>query len=407
MERQLDARRRRAARAGDRGARRRGPARARRRRRSVGDPDGRVRGLRFADGRAAGVRPGRDRDRDPAAASSSPAHAGLEVEPRDRRRRPAASARTRASLAVGECAEHRGDRARDRRADPRPGGGRGRAPSGGEEAALRGLDPERQAEGDGRRPRHGRRRRGRARGRRRRRGRRHLPQARRSRDGRAAGAVLLGDTRGAELLLDAVRRAERGRRPARAAGRGLRRRPRPTSPTARRSATATASARARSSTRSASADLGSTPGGGRASRARAPAAARASRSSPSCSRSSAAARAEEPAYLCPCRRQTREQLAAIVRERELDVGLRARRAPAAPGATAAPASRGSRTWSRRCAANRHREERHARFINDRVHANIQNDGTFSRRAADPRRRHDARTSCGGSPTSPTSTRSRW
>jgi nitrite reductase (NADH) large subunit len=28
-------------------------------------------------------------------------------------------------------------------------------------------------------------------------------------------------------------------------------------------------------------------------------------------------------------------------------------------------------------AGRHREERHARFINDRVHANIQNDGTFS------------------------------
>ena len=27
--------------------------------------------------------------------------------------------------------------------------------------------------------------------------------------------------------------------------------------------------------------------------------------------------------------------------------------------------------------NRHREERAARFINDRVHANIQNDGTFS------------------------------
>src|SRR5207244_11476858 len=27
--------------------------------------------------------------------------------------------------------------------------------------------------------------------------------------------------------------------------------------------------------------------------------------------------------------------------------------------------------------NRHREERHARFINDRVHANIQKDGTFS------------------------------
>ena len=57
--------------------------------------------------------------------------------------------------------------------------------------------------------------------------------------------------------------------------------------------------------------------------------------------------------------------------------------------------------------NRHREERHARFINDRVHANIQNDGTFCvvprirggvverrRAAADRRRRR-------------TSTRSRW
>ncbi len=28
-------------------------------------------------------------------------------------------------------------------------------------------------------------------------------------------------------------------------------------------------------------------------------------------------------------------------------------------------------------ANRHREERHARYINDRVHGNIQKDGTFS------------------------------
>jgi nitrite reductase (NADH) large subunit len=57
------------------------------------------------------------------------------------------------------------------------------------------------------------------------------------------------------------------------------------------------------------------------------------------------------------------------------------------------------------AANRHREERHARYINDRVHANIQNDGTFSviprirggvttpdelRRIADVAERHDVR-----------------
>jgi nitrite reductase (NADH) large subunit len=55
--------------------------------------------------------------------------------------------------------------------------------------------------------------------------------------------------------------------------------------------------------------------------------------------------------------------------------------------------------------NRHEEERHARFINDRVHANIQNDGTFSvvprmrggvttpaelRRIADVAEKHDVR-----------------
>ena len=55
----------------------------------------------------------------------------------------------------------------------------------------------------------------------------------------------------------------------------------------------------------------------------------------------------------------------------------------------------------------HDEDRSARFINDRVHANIQKDGTFSVDAAHPRRRDDARTSCAASPTSPTSTTCRW
>jgi nitrite reductase (NADH) large subunit len=86
--------------------------------------------------------------------------------------------------------------------------------------------------------------------------------------------------------------------------------------------------------------------------------------------------AEEPAYLCPCRRQTREDLAAVVREQ----GLR----------SVSDVSRACGT-GRECGAckpalaylvsevnaNRHREERDARFINDRVHANIQKDGTFS------------------------------
>jgi nitrite reductase (NADH) large subunit len=86
--------------------------------------------------------------------------------------------------------------------------------------------------------------------------------------------------------------------------------------------------------------------------------------------------AEEPAYLCPCKRQTREELA----ER-----IRAEGHEAVSDVTAACGT------GRECGLckpalaylvsevrdNRHREERAARFINDRVHANIQNDGTFS------------------------------
>ncbi len=86
--------------------------------------------------------------------------------------------------------------------------------------------------------------------------------------------------------------------------------------------------------------------------------------------------ADEPAYLCPCFKQTREEVAARVRADGLD------------SVSAVSAACGT---GRQCGAckpalaylvselndNRHREERHARYINDRVHANIQNDGTFS------------------------------
>ncbi|HVT69723.1 MAG TPA: (2Fe-2S)-binding protein, partial [Trebonia sp.] len=86
--------------------------------------------------------------------------------------------------------------------------------------------------------------------------------------------------------------------------------------------------------------------------------------------------ADEPAYLCPCRRQTREDLAAVIREQ---------------GLTSVSEVSGACGTGRECGAckpalaylvsevnaNRHREERDARFINDRVHANIQKDGTFS------------------------------
>lgn len=85
---------------------------------------------------------------------------------------------------------------------------------------------------------------------------------------------------------------------------------------------------------------------------------------------------EEPAYLCACRKQTREELADQIRSQ----GLRSVSEVAQCCGT-----------GRDCGAckpalaylvsevndNRHREERHARYINDRVHANIQKDGTFS------------------------------
>jgi nitrite reductase (NADH) large subunit len=85
---------------------------------------------------------------------------------------------------------------------------------------------------------------------------------------------------------------------------------------------------------------------------------------------------DEPAYLCPCRKQTRERLAARIR----DDGMQSVSEVAAACGTGRecgvckPAL--AYLVSEVC-ANTHREERDARFINDRVHANIQRDGTFS------------------------------
>ena len=85
---------------------------------------------------------------------------------------------------------------------------------------------------------------------------------------------------------------------------------------------------------------------------------------------------DEPTYLCPCRKQTREELAGRIRDE---------------GLTSVSEVAGCCGTGRECGvckpalaylvsevnANRHQEERDARFINDRVHANIQKDGTFS------------------------------
>lgn len=86
--------------------------------------------------------------------------------------------------------------------------------------------------------------------------------------------------------------------------------------------------------------------------------------------------AEEPAYLCPCRRQTREQIAAIVREHDLTSVSELGRACGA-GRDCGACKPGLSYLIEERQADRFREERHARFINDRVHANIQRDGTFS------------------------------
>jgi len=113
---------------------------------------------------------------------------------------------------------------------------------------------------------------------------------------------------------------------------------------------------------------------------------------------------EEPSYLCPCRAQTREQLAAVIRERGFDAVSQVAGA-CGTGRECGQCKPALAYLVSEVNANRHREERGARFINDRVHANIQNDGTFSvvprmyggvttpdelRRIADAAERYDVR-----------------
>jgi nitrite reductase (NADH) large subunit len=85
---------------------------------------------------------------------------------------------------------------------------------------------------------------------------------------------------------------------------------------------------------------------------------------------------DEPAYLCPCRKQTREQLAATIRADGLD-SVSAVADACGTGRDCGVCKPGLAYLVSEVAANTHREERDARFINDRVHANIQKDGTFS------------------------------
>jgi nitrite reductase (NADH) large subunit len=85
---------------------------------------------------------------------------------------------------------------------------------------------------------------------------------------------------------------------------------------------------------------------------------------------------DEPAYLCPCRKQTREELAARIREDGMQSVSEVAGACGTGRECGACKPALAYLVSEVC-ANQHREERDARFINDRVHANIQRDGTFS------------------------------
>jgi nitrite reductase (NADH) large subunit len=85
---------------------------------------------------------------------------------------------------------------------------------------------------------------------------------------------------------------------------------------------------------------------------------------------------DEPTYLCPCRKQTREALAAQIRRDGLD-SVSAVADTCGTGRDCGACKPALAYLVSEVGANRHREERDARFINDRVHANIQRDGTFS------------------------------
>ncbi len=194
------------------------------------------------------------------------------------------------------------------------------------------------------------------------------------REGRAAGAILLGNTRGAESLLEAVRTAEVVEDPL---------------------------ARLAQAAEATAADLpdeaqvcnchgvakgvivNAVHAGGCTSSREVMACTRAGTGCGSCKSLVAeivavetGGAAEEPHYLCPCRKQTREQLASVIRERGLDAVSEVA-ATCGTGRDCGACKPALAYLVSEVNSNRHREERDARFINDRVHANIQNDGTFS------------------------------
>ncbi|MDQ6775375.1 MAG: nitrite reductase large subunit NirB [Actinomycetota bacterium] len=194
------------------------------------------------------------------------------------------------------------------------------------------------------------------------------------RDGRAAGAVLLGDTRGAELLLDAITRGVEVEDPlglladaSKATAGEL--------PDTAQVCNCNGVCKGEIVAAIRERVLGSTQ--------EVVAVTRAGAGCGSCKAIVSellaierAGIAEEATYLCPCRKQTREELAGIVRADGL-TSVSELAASCGAGRDCGACKPGLSYLVSEICGNRHREERHARYINDRVHANIQNDGTFS------------------------------
>jgi nitrite reductase (NADH) large subunit len=193
------------------------------------------------------------------------------------------------------------------------------------------------------------------------------------REGRAAGAILLGDIRGSEALLAAVKARESV-----------------PDPLAKLSAAAEASAEDLPDDAQICNCNGICKGqlleavaGGCSTPREVMASTRAGTGCGSCKplvidvvAAATGGLCDEPTYLCPCRKQTREMLAAQIRRDGLD-SVSAVADACGTGRDCGACKPALAYLVSEVGANRHREERDARFINDRVHANIQRDGTFS------------------------------
>jgi len=193
-------------------------------------------------------------------------------------------------------------------------------------------------------------------------------------DGRASGAILLGDTRGSEALLEAIRSAHEVEDPL------------------ERLADAAAATAAELPDSAQVCDCNGVCKGelmaavkdqGCGSAREVMALTRAGTGCGSCKPAvkeivalANGGAAEEPAFLCPCMRQTREQLAQQIRGEDHEAVSEVT-AACGTGRECGLCKPALAYLVSEINENRHREERAARFINDRVHANIQNDGTFS------------------------------